>query len=299
MLFNSIEFLFIFLPVTFFVYFLLNKLKLVNLATGWLQTASGWYYMLDSGEMGTGWVNDKGTWYYMNKSGQMTTGWVESNNKWYYMKKNGQMATGWLNPEGTNFWYFMKDNGEMGVGWVHDGSNWYNMNKNGLLNIGWLQDGDKWYYLKSSGAMVWNDWQSINGYWYHFDKSGVMQTGKFTDTDGTTYDLGTSGGIADPMGQKANAYSSATNYLILVNRSSHMVYIFQGKQGSWQTIKSFQCTDGVATPNGTFTIGSHVQHFGEEKGYTCWYARTITGDILFHSVLYYPNTFNLQDGQRR
>ena len=44
MLFNSIEFLFIFLPVTFFVYFLLNKLKLVNLATGWLVIASLAFY---------------------------------------------------------------------------------------------------------------------------------------------------------------------------------------------------------------------------------------------------------------
>ena len=44
MLFNSIEFLFIFLPVTFFVYFLLNKLKLVNMATGWLVIASLAFY---------------------------------------------------------------------------------------------------------------------------------------------------------------------------------------------------------------------------------------------------------------
>ena len=44
MLFNSIDFLFVFLPVTFFVYFLLNKLKLVNLATGWLVIASLAFY---------------------------------------------------------------------------------------------------------------------------------------------------------------------------------------------------------------------------------------------------------------
>lgn len=44
MLFNSVEFLFIFLPVTFMVYFALNKLKLVNLATGWLVIASLAFY---------------------------------------------------------------------------------------------------------------------------------------------------------------------------------------------------------------------------------------------------------------
>ncbi len=44
MLFNSVEFLFIFLPVTFFVYFALNKLKLVTMATGWLVIASLAFY---------------------------------------------------------------------------------------------------------------------------------------------------------------------------------------------------------------------------------------------------------------
>lgn len=44
MLFNSIEFLFIFLPVTFLVYFWLNKKKLVTLATGWLVVASLAFY---------------------------------------------------------------------------------------------------------------------------------------------------------------------------------------------------------------------------------------------------------------
>lgn len=44
MLFNSIEFLFIFLPITFFIYFGLNKLKLVKMATAWLVIASLAFY---------------------------------------------------------------------------------------------------------------------------------------------------------------------------------------------------------------------------------------------------------------
>lgn len=44
MLFNSVEFLFLFLPITFFVYFFLNKKKLVTLATGWLVAASLYFY---------------------------------------------------------------------------------------------------------------------------------------------------------------------------------------------------------------------------------------------------------------
>ena len=44
MLFNSLEFLFIFLPVTFAIYFLLNKAKLVKLGIGWLVAASLFFY---------------------------------------------------------------------------------------------------------------------------------------------------------------------------------------------------------------------------------------------------------------
>lgn len=44
MLFNSIEFLFIFLPIVFIVYFALNKIKLVELAKGWLVFASLAFY---------------------------------------------------------------------------------------------------------------------------------------------------------------------------------------------------------------------------------------------------------------
>jgi len=44
MLFNSLEFILIFLPVVFFGYFFLNRLKLVQLAKGWLVLASLFFY---------------------------------------------------------------------------------------------------------------------------------------------------------------------------------------------------------------------------------------------------------------
>ncbi len=44
MLFNTFEFIFIFLPLTLIIYFLLNKFKLVKIATAWLVLASLFYY---------------------------------------------------------------------------------------------------------------------------------------------------------------------------------------------------------------------------------------------------------------
>ena len=47
MLFNSYEFIFIFLPVTFFVYFYLNKQKLTDTSKGSLIISSLFFYSYD------------------------------------------------------------------------------------------------------------------------------------------------------------------------------------------------------------------------------------------------------------
>ena len=44
MLFNSFEFIFLFLPITLLVYFWLNKSRLLELAKGWLVFASLFFY---------------------------------------------------------------------------------------------------------------------------------------------------------------------------------------------------------------------------------------------------------------
>jgi alginate O-acetyltransferase complex protein AlgI len=43
-LFNSLEYIILFLPITIFVYFALNKAKLIQLAKGWLVFASLFFY---------------------------------------------------------------------------------------------------------------------------------------------------------------------------------------------------------------------------------------------------------------
>ena len=44
MLFNSYEFIFAFLPITFFIYFFLNKRRLSELSKGFLVTSSLFFY---------------------------------------------------------------------------------------------------------------------------------------------------------------------------------------------------------------------------------------------------------------
>lgn len=44
MLFNSYEFIFVFLPITFFIYFFLNKKRLGELSKGFLVASSLFFY---------------------------------------------------------------------------------------------------------------------------------------------------------------------------------------------------------------------------------------------------------------
>jgi lipoprotein-anchoring transpeptidase ErfK/SrfK len=105
--------------------------------------------------------------------------------------------------------------------------------------------------------------------------------------------------IKDSIDQKAQGYSSATQYEILVNRSNHTVSVYSGSKGSWTRIKRFACGDGKAstpTIEGVFSVGLKMSSFGH--GYTCWYATQISGNYLFHSVLYYPGSKSrIKDGR--
>lgn len=105
--------------------------------------------------------------------------------------------------------------------------------------------------------------------------------------------------VRDSIDQKAQGYSSATGYEILVNRSNHTVSIYTGSKGNWTRIKRFACGDGkpsTPTIEGVFSVGIKEKSFGH--GYTCWYATQIRGNYLFHSVLYYPGSMTrIKDGR--
>lgn len=96
-------------------------------------------------------------------------------------------------------------------------------------------------------------------------------------------------------------YSSATNYLILVDTSRNEVGIYSGSgtPGNWNLIRFVRCTSGASstpTVRGVFTVGSRGLVFGD--GYSCWYWTQIYGAYLFHSVLYYPGSqSNIMDGR--
>lgn len=90
-----------------------------------------------------------------------------------------------------------------------------------------------------------------------------------------------------------NYCPSSTGYFIYVNLNRHAVVVLTGSNNNWTTSKIFTCTVGkYSTPTitGRFTVGAKGLYFiVEENGLICKYYTQITGDYLFHSILYYPS----------
>ena len=83
---------------------------------------------------------------------------------------------------------------------------------------------------------------------------------------------------------------SLTPYLIYVNLSEQMTYVYKGTMNKWDTIKSFTCSTGIddeKTPTGIFDVRERGDWFFSDKyqqGGKYWVQ--FYGDYLFHSVPY-------------
>lgn len=83
---------------------------------------------------------------------------------------------------------------------------------------------------------------------------------------------------------------SLTPYLIYVNLSEQMTYVYKGTMNKWDTVKTFTCSTGIddeETPTGVFDVRERGDWFFSDKyqqGGKYWVQ--FYGDYLFHSVPY-------------
>ncbi len=281
---------------------------------GWLELAGDKYYINSKGIVSTGWktIGDY-RYYFSTKKGIMRTGWKTIDKKKYYLGDDGKASTGWRTI-GNYRYYFSTKKGIMRTGWkTIDGKRYY-LGKNGKARTGWKTiDGNK-YYFSSKGVMQ-TGWKTIDGSKYNFSSKGIMRTGWKT-IDGDAYYFGSNGklrtntvagsssdgyGIVDENGKrtakvdssavsmlnKAQGYSSSTNWMLLVDSTTNRVGVFQGSRGNWVMKYYWKAGTGAwgtPTVKGEFTVQSKGLSFGD--GFTCWYWTQFYGNYLFHSVLY-------------
>ena len=95
--------------------------------------------------------------------------------------------------------------------------------------------------------------------------------------------------------------TSSTNNYILVDLSQQRVYIFYGSLHNWKLINTFSCGSGKAetpTVTGLFRVGIKGLNFKSGTAASpvyCKYFTQISGNYLFHSILYDKNG-NVIDG---
>ena len=301
--------------------------------TGWRLKAEGWYYFDPSGARAVGWRRVAGAWYYLdgdneeypgllvtdcskeiggtvyyfNTAGAMREGWYVEDGNWYYYDASGSIASGWRYVNGA--WYYLNpadDNKMTASGWKVINGSWYYFETSGAMAKNWRAIGGEWYYLGEDGAMK-TGWQLVNGRWYYM----YCQNDSYGGTWGTMaksryiggYYLGASGAMVPSdmamMTAKAQAYTSNTNNLILVDRARCRVAIFNGRLGAWNLSQFWQCAPGAAsTPTvaGTFTVQSKGYYFDSGSARCYWYTQ-FYGNYLFHSVLYSKYNGSLMDGR--
>jgi len=107
-------------------------------------------------------------------------------------------------------------------------------------------------------------------------------------------------GIADRATQRVLYSDGAvasdvyvTQYKIVVSTSKQRVYVYEWNGTGFDTepLKTFKCSTGkndTPTPKGTFWNTGRLAQWWYFKDFDCWakYAWTISGGILFHSVIF-------------
>jgi len=83
--------------------------------------------------------------------------------------------------------------------------------------------------------------------------------------------------------------ASLTSYFIWIDLSNQRVNVFNGSDKKWHLVESMVCSSGkTSTPTikGNFTVGKKGDYFIADSGARCKYYTQISGNYLFHSVLY-------------
>ena len=258
-----------------------KKTKKVSVKNGWVKSGSTFKYYVNGKYRKNGIFTIDGVNYAFDSKGKMQTGWVTFSKKKYYASKN----------QGA------KGKGAILTGYRKIGNSYYYLDpaKKGVVTKGFVMlNGKKYYFDSETGKQRRTPgWFFTGNYMYYILADGSIAT---NCTIGG-YTIGPDGAVADAYGydRKAQGYSSRTRYMILVDKSRHLVNFYQGSKGHWVNIRrNMPCTVGkksTPTRSGNFMLSLKVTKNGKYgrkdfKASTAFYAFRINSGNFFHSILY-------------
>ena len=272
--------------------------------TGLGQSDNDWYYIV-GGRVNwgyTGLVQRGIEWFYI-ENGKLNwnhSGIVKYNNQWFYVER-GRLNWNYTGlGQSGNDWYYIV-NGRVNwnyTGLVQRGNEWFYI-ENGKLDwsyTGLVQKGNEWFFVRE-GRLDWN-YTGLACYKdaYYYVKNGRLDWSYSgyaqIDGQGEYYEVRNGRMVGGPLAKMqsvANNQASSTNYIMIVDRSAHRVGVFKGRKNSWTNVKYYKCCVGkpsTPTISGTYTVGSKGKYFDTGTKGRCWYYTQISGNYLFHSVIY-------------
>ena len=287
-------------------WFYVNKGRLDWNYTGLGQSSNEWYYIV-KGRVNwnyTGLVQRGNEWFYIEK-GKLNwdhSGIVEYNKQWFYVEK-GRLNWNYtgLGQSDNDWYYIVRGRVNWGyTGLVQKGNEWFYV-ENGKLDweyTGLVQKGNEWFFVRN-GRLDWGyTGLACNGKYYFYVKNGRLDWSYSgyaqIDGQGEYYEVRNGrlvGGTLTlaKMHGVANDQASSTNYIVIVDRAAHRVGVFKGSKYNWADAKYYKCCVGkpsTPTVSGTFYVGSKGKYFDTGSIGRCWYYTQITGNYLFHSVIY-------------
>lgn len=102
----------------------------------------------------------------------------------------------------------------------------------------------------------------------------------------------------DPMIKAAQGYSSPTGWLVMVDTDRTLLGVFRGSRGNWSKYDMWRISCGAPSKpsrRGVHSVSGRGYVFGD--GYSCYWWVSWSGPYLFHSIKYYPGTFDVMDGR--
>ena len=227
----------------------------------------------------------EGELYYFknNRIDTSYSGLAQYGNEWYYIE-NGKVNWNYTGLAQRGIEWFYVKGGKLDwsyTGLVQKGNEWFFV-RNGRLDWGYTGlacNGEYYFYVKN-GRLDW----SYSGY-AQIDGQGEYYEVRNGRLVGGTLTLAKMHGVA-------NNQDSPTNYIVIVDRAAHRVGVFKGSKYNWADAKYYKCCVGkpsTPTVSGTFNVGSKGKYFDTGSRGRCWYYTQITGNYLFHSVIYDRN----------
>ena len=209
----------------------------------WIQEGQNWKYRGTDGVMKTGWIHTASGWYYVDPAtGLMCTGWTTINGKQYYFEKSadgveGRMHTGWLKDQ-NGTWYFFSTAADATEGAVVTGWQWI--------------DGKCYYFDPAEGTnhgKMFAGGKTADGYLVNADGQWISENGQVHNRPGQGY-------VSDPVKAAANQVKSGSD-----KESSHRSSGGSGSSGSGSGSNGSSSGSNGSSSNGSNT-GSNGNNSG-------------------------------------